>query len=74
MLRKKGKSPHEELYGYEAKFVKNLRIFGEIGVKLSKLYGLPEKLPTKAIIASSLDMKVIIHMILSGFLISRKDQ
>ena len=47
MSRKKGRSPHEEFYGYEAKFSKNLRIFGEIGVKLSKLYGLPEKIANK---------------------------
>jgi hypothetical protein len=31
----------------ENKETQNLRLFGEVGVKLSKLYGLPEKLSNK---------------------------
>jgi hypothetical protein len=47
MSRKKGKSPFEKFYGYAAKFAKNLRIFGEVGINLSKLYGLPKKIANK---------------------------
>jgi hypothetical protein len=47
MSRKDGKSPHESFCGKEAAYSQNLRIFGEVGIKLSKLYGLPEKLLNK---------------------------
>jgi hypothetical protein len=47
MSRKDGKSAHMSFYGYESKIAQNLKIFGENGVKLSKLYGLPEKLANK---------------------------
>jgi hypothetical protein len=45
--RKDGKSSCMSFYGSESKIAQNLKIFGEIGVKLSKLYGLPEKLANK---------------------------
>jgi hypothetical protein len=45
--RKDGKSPFERFYGYENKMIHNLKVFGGVGVKLSKLYGLPEKSSNK---------------------------
>jgi hypothetical protein len=47
MSRKDGKSPHEAFHGKEAGYSRNLRIFGEVGIKLTKLYGLPDKLSNK---------------------------
>jgi hypothetical protein len=47
MYRKDGLSPYQRFYGKEAKLSNNLKIFGVIGIKKSKLYGLPEKLANK---------------------------
>jgi hypothetical protein len=36
-----------DFYGEEPGCTKELRIFGEIGTKLTKLYGIPDKLSNK---------------------------
>jgi hypothetical protein len=36
-----------DFYGEEPGYTKELRLFGEIGTKLTKLYGLPDKLSKK---------------------------
>jgi hypothetical protein len=45
--KKNGKSAYFEYYGEEPGYSNKLRLFGEIGTKLSKLYGLPDKLSNK---------------------------
>jgi hypothetical protein len=45
--KKNGKSALFEYYGEEPGYTNELRLFGEIGTKLSKLYGLPDKLSNK---------------------------
>jgi hypothetical protein len=47
MSRKDGKSAFQKYYGNESKITHNLKVFGEVGIKLSKIYGLPEKLSDK---------------------------
>jgi hypothetical protein len=47
MRRKDWKSAFEKYHGYESKITYNLKVFEEDGIKLSKLYGLPEKLSNK---------------------------
>jgi hypothetical protein len=46
-FEKNGKSAHMDFYGEEPGYTKELRLFGEIGTKLTKLYGLPDKLSKK---------------------------
>ena len=47
LSRKDGKSPFEKFYGKEVGYSHGLMVFGDIGVKLSKLYRMPEKLANK---------------------------
>jgi hypothetical protein len=43
-VSKERKSPYEEFYGHEAKFAKNISLFGKVGINLCKLYDLPDKI------------------------------
>ena len=47
LSRKERKSPNEMFYGKEAIYAKDLRIFGEIGIKISRTVGIPEKILNK---------------------------
>jgi hypothetical protein len=46
--KKNGMSAYFEHYGEEPGYTNELRLFGEIATKLSKLYGLPDKLSNKS--------------------------
>jgi hypothetical protein len=45
--KKNGKSAYFDYYEEEPGYTNELRLFGEIGTRLSKLYGLPDKLSNK---------------------------
>jgi hypothetical protein len=42
-----GLSPCEKFYGKAASYWRILRVFREVGIKVSRLYGLPKKLINK---------------------------
>jgi hypothetical protein len=56
--KKNGKSAYFDFHGEEPGYTNKLRLFGEIGIKPTKLYGLPDKL---------CDLQKITHMTLTGY-------
>jgi hypothetical protein len=45
--RKDGKTPFEKFFGYKSKMIQCLKVFGEVGVKLSELYVCPKNCQIK---------------------------
>jgi hypothetical protein len=65
--KKNGKSPYFYFYGEETGYTNELSIFGDIGTKLTKLYGFPDNSPTKEHIAYLWDLQKSTHMTFTGY-------